>query len=87
MQTATLITEVCDGKGPSVRRLAVACDHGVSEFSNLIDRIPPTLRLSEWDAEGMVVAHHFELERCRCTSALRARYALDAGTPAAAATM
>jgi hypothetical protein len=87
MQTATLITEVCDGKGPSVRRLAVACDHGVSEFIYLVDRIPPPLRLSEWDAERMVVAHHFAVERCRCTSALRARYALDAGTPATAATM
>jgi hypothetical protein len=86
MQTATLITEVCDRIGRGARRLAVACDHGVSEFIYLADALPAPLRLSEWDAERMVVAHHFAVERCGCTSALRLRYALRADTSATAAT-
>ena len=85
MQTATLIIEAGDGVGRGIRRLAVACDHGVSEFIYLTDMLPPPLRLSEWDAERMVVAHHFAVERCGCTSALRARYALRADPFATAA--
>lgn len=82
MQTATLITQVCDRMGHGVRRLAVACDHGVSEFIYLTDTLPPPLRLSEWDAERMVVAHHYAVARCGCTSTLRSRYALQGDTPA-----
>lgn len=76
MQTATLVTEACDGIGRGIRRLAVACDHGVSEFIYQTETLPSALRLSEWDAERMVIAHHYAVERCGCTSALRLRYAL-----------
>ncbi|MGE3594683.1 MAG: hypothetical protein AB7N70_03970 [Dehalococcoidia bacterium] len=81
METATLVTEVRDGRGRGIRRLAVACDHGVSEFIYLTDALPWPLRLSDWDAERMVVAHHFAVERCDCTSTLRMRYALSTGVP------
>jgi hypothetical protein len=82
MQTATLITQVRHGLGRGIRRLAVACDHGVSEFIYQTDALPWSLRLSEWDAERMVVAHHFAVERCGCTVALRSRYALSVHEPA-----
>jgi hypothetical protein len=84
MQTATLITGVREGVGCGVRHLAVACDHGVSVFIYQTDTLPWPLRLSDWDAERMVVAHHFAVERCGCTSALRSRYALTTPEPATA---
>lgn len=76
MQTATLITEACDEIERGTRRLAVSCDHGRTEFIYRGAAIPWSLRLSEWDAARMVVARHFAVERCSCTTVLRLRFAL-----------
>jgi hypothetical protein len=79
MQTATLVTEAGGGVEAGLRRVAVACDHGLTEFLYRCDALPWALYLSDWDAARMVVARHFAVERCGCTAALRLRYALVKG--------
>ena len=79
MQMATLTTQVCDEIESGTRLWSVTCDHGLTAFLYRAAALPWSLRLSEWDAARMVVARHFAVERCGCTTTLRLRYALATG--------